>query len=105
MPRYAYQLRIKPGKEAEYDEAHRHVWPELLAKLKQVGYSNYSIFRRGLELVLVMEIDDLETAWEALSSEPISPKWEKQMSLIFDAMPPTNPTERFPMMNEVFHLE
>jgi L-rhamnose mutarotase len=52
-----------------------------------------------------MEIDDLETAWEALSSDPISQKWEKQMSLIFDAMPPTNPTERFPMMNEVFHLE
>jgi len=44
MPRVAFQLRIKAGKEKEYEEAHRRVWPELLAKIKEVGISKYSSF-------------------------------------------------------------
>ncbi len=31
MPRVAFRLRIKAGKEDEYDVAHRNVWPALLA--------------------------------------------------------------------------
>jgi L-rhamnose mutarotase len=42
MPRIAFRLRIKPGKEQEYDTAHRNVWPALLAKLKEVGMSDYA---------------------------------------------------------------
>jgi L-rhamnose mutarotase len=37
MPRVAFRLRIKAGKEEEYDAAHKNVWPALLAKLKEVG--------------------------------------------------------------------
>ena len=43
MARFAFRLRIKPDAMEAYDEAHRHVWPELLAKLKQVGISDYSV--------------------------------------------------------------
>ncbi len=45
MPRYAFKLRIKTDAIEEYDREHRRVWPELLAKLKQVGISDYSNFR------------------------------------------------------------
>ena len=55
MPRYAFKLRIKADAIEEYEREHQHVWPELLAKLKQVGISDYSIFRRGQELVLKIE--------------------------------------------------
>ncbi|MBI3666597.1 MAG: L-rhamnose mutarotase, partial [Acidobacteria bacterium] len=27
MPRYAFLLRIRPGKIADYEETHRNVWP------------------------------------------------------------------------------
>ena len=37
MPRVAFRMRIRAGKEAQYDEAHKNVWPALLAKLKSVG--------------------------------------------------------------------
>ena len=60
MPRYAFKLRIKAEAIEEYDREHTRVWPELLAKLKQVGISEYSIFRRGQELLLVLEVDDFE---------------------------------------------
>src|SRR6185312_7877396 len=52
MPRYAFKLRIKADAIEEYEREHQRVWPELLAKLKAVGISEYSIFRRGQDLVL-----------------------------------------------------
>jgi L-rhamnose mutarotase len=37
VQRIAFQLRIKAGKIEEYDEAHRHVWPELLTELESLA--------------------------------------------------------------------
>jgi hypothetical protein len=37
-------LRIKADCIEEYEREHTRVWPELLAKLKAVGISDYSIF-------------------------------------------------------------
>lgn len=105
MARFAFRLRIKAGKEAEYDESHRHVWPELLAKLKEVGISHYSIFRRGQDLVLVMEVKDFDAAWDALDKDETNLKWQKEMARIFDTVPGIKPGERFAMMEEVFYLE
>ena len=50
MPRVAFRLRIKPDAIAGYEKDHAQVWPELLAKLKEVGISDYSIFRRDQDL-------------------------------------------------------
>ena len=47
MPRAAFRLRIKATAIEGYERDHQNVWPELLAKLKEVGISDYSIFRRG----------------------------------------------------------
>jgi L-rhamnose mutarotase len=105
MARVAFRLKIKPGKEAQYDESHRRVWPALLAKLKQVGISHYSIFRRGQDLVLVMEVDDFDGAWAVLDNDETNQKWQKEMAQLFDAVPDLMPGERFAMMQEVFYLE
>ena len=43
MPRYAFKLRIKSDAIEEYEQEHQRVWPDLLAKLKEVGISDYSI--------------------------------------------------------------
>ncbi len=105
MPRTAFRLRIKPGKEQEYDIAHRNVWPALLAKLKEVGISNYSIFRREQDLFLVMQVDDFEAAWRALDQDPTNLKWQREMSALFETVPGLKPREKFAMMQEVFYLE
>jgi L-rhamnose mutarotase len=105
MPRFAFRVKIKVGKETEYDEAHRHVWPALLAKLKEVGISKYSIFRRQQDLVLVMDVDDFEAAWSALDNDATNLKWQEAMAPLFDAAPGLEPGERFAMMDEVFYLE
>jgi L-rhamnose mutarotase len=105
MARYAFKLRIKAEAIEEYEREHRHVWPELLAKLKEVGISDYSIFRRGQDLTLCLRVDDFEKAWAELDQDPVNQRWQVLMSRMFEPVPDHQDGERFAMMKEVFYLE
>ena len=105
MPRTAFRLRIKAGKEEEYEAAHENVWPALLAKLKQVGISKYSIFRRDQDLFLFMHVEDFDAAWRALDQDPTNLQWQQEMSKLFESVPGLKPGEKFAMMKEVFYLD
>jgi len=105
MSRYAFKLRIKPDAIDEYEREHQRVWPELLAKLKEVGISDYSIFRRGQDLTLCMRVDDFDRAWDELEHDPVNQRWQKLMSRLFEPVPDQREGERFAMLKEVFHLE
>jgi L-rhamnose mutarotase len=105
MPRYAFKLRIKADAVDEYDREHQRVWPELLAKLKAVGISDYSVFRRGQDLVLCLKADDFEKAWDELDRDPVNIRWQEFMGRLFEDVPDKQPSERFAMFREVFYLE
>ena len=105
MPRYAFRLRIKADAIEEYDRAHRAVWPEMLAALKQAGISDYSIFRRGQDLFLCLRADDFEAAFAQLAENPVNRRWQAEMGRLFEPVPGLRPGERFAMMDEVFYLE
>jgi len=105
MPRVAFRLRLRPGAIEEYEKAHQHVWPELLAKIKEAGIRDYSVFRRGTDLFLVMTVEDFDRAWDLLEDDPANQRWQKEMSRFFDPIKNLAPGERFPMMKEVFHLD
>lgn len=105
MPRYAFKLRIKADAIEEYEREHQRVWPELLAKLKEVGISEYSIFRRGQDLVLCLRVDDFEKAWNQLDQDPVNQRWQAFMSRLFEPVPDLREGERFAMLREVFYLE
>jgi L-rhamnose mutarotase len=104
MQRVAFYLKLCPGAEEAYDQAHREVWPEMLDLLKRSGISEYSIFRRGLLLVLSMHVEDFEATWKKIEADPVNTRWQAAMAPYFDAMDPVNPEERFPMMREVFYM-
>ena len=80
------------------------MWPELLAKLKEVGISDYSI-RRGQDLVLAMRVADFEGAWKRLDEDAVNLRWQKEMASYFEPVPDLQPGERFAMMKEVFYME
>jgi L-rhamnose mutarotase len=105
MPRYAFKLRIKSDAAEEYDREHLRVWPELLAKLKEVGISDYSIFRRDQDLVLYLRVDDFDKAWKQLDSDSVNQRWQAFMSRLFEPVPDLRDGERFAMMEEVFYME
>ena len=105
MPHYAYKLRIKADAIEEYEREHQRVWPELLAKLKDVGISEYSIFRRGQDLVLSLRVDDFDRACDELDRDPVNLRWQEFMSRLFEPVPDKQDGERFAMMKEVFYLK
>lgn len=105
MQRIAFQLRIKAGMEAEYDETHRHVWPELLAELESLGVTDYSIFRRGQELFLYLRAPDRTVLFEQLDKSEINLRWQTKMQPIFEPVPSLMPGEALAFMDEVFFLQ
>ncbi len=104
MPRVAFLLRLQPGTEEAYEQAHTEVWPEMLALLKRAGVSGYSIFRRDLLLVLTMQVEDFDEVWARIEADPVNARWQSAMAPYFAPLDPLRPGERFPMMHEVFYL-
>jgi L-rhamnose mutarotase len=105
MKRFAFRLRVRQEMIQEYDAAHTRVWPEMLRLLEEVGIRQYSIFRRGADLFLCMQVEDFEAAWNALDLSPINQRWQAQMAPLFEPVGALDPGERFPMMKEIFFLE
>jgi L-rhamnose mutarotase len=104
VKRYAFILKLRPGTQNAYDKAHESVPPELIALLKRVGISEYSIFRRDRLLFLALTVGDFERAWQEIERDPAYKTWQKIMEPFFEAVSDLRPGERFPMMDEVFYL-
>ncbi len=105
MQRIAFQLRVKPGSEQAYDEAHRHVWPELLAELQACGVREYSIFRRRCDLFLYMLVPDFHAFLSHLSQSDVNRRWQQTMEPLFEKVPSLQEGETFAMMDEVFYMQ
>ena len=105
MARVAFRLRIKPDAIEGYERDHENVWPELLAKLKDVGVSDYSIFRRGQDLFLVMRVANFEAAMRELDRDPVNLRWQQEMAKYFEPVPDLQSGERVALMKEVFYME
>jgi L-rhamnose mutarotase len=104
LKRYAFILRLRPGAAEAYEQAHRAVWPEMLALLKSVGISEYSIYRRDELLILALRAVDFEATWSQLDNHPVNLRWQQAMAPFFAPPEGLRPGERFPMMEEVFYL-
>ncbi len=105
MARYAFKARVIADAIEEYERAHANVWPELQDKIKVVGISKYSIFRRGQELFLYMDVEQFDRAWDELAKDPVNQRWQKEMGHLFEPVPDQKPGERFAMMKEAYYLE
>ncbi len=104
MQRIAFQLRIRAGREADYDERHHHVWPELLGELAAAGVREYSIFRRGQELVLCMLVPDFNAFLDRMAASEVNRRWQEFMSPLFEPVPSLVPGEGIATMQEVFYM-
>jgi L-rhamnose mutarotase len=102
MQRSAFVLRVKPDRIDDYVEAHRQVWPELLAALKGAGIGNYSIFRAGNQVFGYFEADDLDAAGAYLAAQPVSARWQDAMAeLLEERVPDAGP----PALEQIFRLD
>ena len=109
MPRYCFQLQVKPERIAEYRERHAAVWPEMLRALADTGWHNYSLFLRpdGL-LIGYVESPDLAAAQAAMDTTDVNARWQSEMSAFFEApdvQADFRADQGFVLLEEVFHLE
>lgn len=82
MERFCHTFEIAAGTEAEYDRLHHEIWPELAAAIVDAGYRNYTLFRRGTQVICVCECHpDLATVRERMAArnQPVVDRWNVLM--------------------------
>jgi L-rhamnose mutarotase len=105
MPRYCFQLQVKPERIAEYRQRHAAVWPDMLQALHETGWHNYTLFLRpdGL-LIGYVESPDLTAAQAAMDATEVNARWQAEMAEFFEELD-VPPDQGFVLLEEVFHLE
>ena len=71
MQRVCFVFEVFEGKEAEYKKRHDEIWPELVKAIKDSGFSNYSLFRRGVQIVAYFEVEP-DAKWPLLTLARLS---------------------------------
>ena len=110
MKRYCQTLQLKndPQLIADYIEAHRHVWPEIQAGIKEVGILDMQIYALGNNLFMIMDTTD-DFDWkrdnERLAALPRQAEWEAYVAKFQGADPNAPSTEKWKLMERIFKLE
>ena len=85
MRRICFTLQVEPDRLEEYRRRHAHVWPDMLAALRDAGWHDYSLFLRddGL-LVGYLLTEDFAAAQAAMDATDVNARWQAEMAEFFD---------------------
>jgi L-rhamnose mutarotase len=105
MKRVCFVLQVKPNRIEEYKRRHRAVWPEMLAALRETGWTNYSLFLRpdGL-LIGYLETEDFDRARAQIARLEVNKRWQSQMADFFLQPDGLLPDQSIVSLEEIFHL-
>lgn len=104
MERLCYTFDLAPGMEAEYERRHAELWPELVEALRAAGFSNYSLFRRGLEVIAYCECEpSAEVALARLEATEVNARWAAHIRSLMTRS--VDEHGRFFTVNEIWHLD
>lgn len=80
MERLCHVFRIAPGSEEEYVRRHVEIWPEMVEAMKAAGFANYTLFRRGLDVIAYCECEpDVETCFARFGERDVGGRWQAFM--------------------------
>lgn len=85
METVALHTRLKPGQEEAYEAAHARIPDELDAALRTAGVRSWRIWRSGLDLFHVVEVNDYAAMMEHMHGHPADIPWQKKMDEFLDA--------------------
>jgi L-rhamnose mutarotase len=100
-------LRDDPALVERYKEYHRHVWPEVVERLREIGILELQIFLLGRRLFLWMEaVDGFEPERDLarLGEDERYREWDELMRTMQEPVPEARPTDWWAPMELVFDL-
>jgi L-rhamnose mutarotase len=100
-------IRLRPDKEMEYRALHASVWPGVLATLRDVGVTNYSIFLRDGVLFSYLEYtgDDYEAAMATVAADDVTREWWTLTDPCQQPVESAPPGVWWAPAEELFHLD
>jgi L-rhamnose mutarotase len=110
MNRYCFALDLKDDVEliAEYETYHQRIWPEITESITAAGILALQIYRIGTRLFMIMDTThdfSLEKKAERDRSNPKVQEWEALMWKYQQALPGSQPGEKWKMMTKIFDLQ
>ena len=78
MEKIAFTMRLAPGRADEYQRRHDEIWPELVELIQDSGLKNYTLFRRGTQIIAYVECHpDKDTAFANIAGAEVNARWSK----------------------------
>jgi L-rhamnose mutarotase len=104
MERLCFLMHLVPGAEAEYDRRHDTLWPDMREALVAAGYTNYSLFRRGTEVIGYAEcVPDIATVQTKMGAAEVNARWGESFGSVI--APITDENGDLINYPEVWHLD
>lgn len=107
---YCLTLKLRDDDEliALYEQYHQPggVWPEVLESIREAGVVNMTIYRSGVLLVMIMEVDETFSFERKAVLDKTSAKvqaWEKEMER-FQEVVSGKGSGKWALMNTIFTL-
>lgn len=84
MQEVAFRTRLKAGCEQEYDRVHAVIPDDLDGALRESGVRSWKIWRDGLDLFHVVEVEDYAQMRAFLEHHPANIPWQERINTLLD---------------------
>ncbi|MEV4686204.1 L-rhamnose mutarotase [Microbacterium sp. LWH3-1.2] len=101
--RVCFLMQVKSERVAEYLTVHEDIWPDMLEALRETGWTNFSLFLRRRDGLVVgyVETADYALATSAMARREVNTRWQRTMAEYFVE---GRPDEDVDVLEEYFHL-
>lgn len=106
---FALDLKNDPELIEIYKRFHEpaHIWPEIVAGIKEVGILEMKIFLAGDRLFMLLETPggfDLDAGFKKMGELPRQREWAELMARFQQKLPFAKPGEHWVQLSQVFDL-
>ena len=109
MQRICELIHVRPEAIAEYERIHAEVWPTVLSRLEASHFTNYSIYLRRPENLLIAYYeytgDDYAADSAAIAADPETRQWWTHTDPCQVRLPGTPDGQQWAVMAEAWHLD
>jgi L-rhamnose mutarotase len=104
MERVCFTFDLRPGAADEYKRRHDEIWPELVEAIQHAGIRNYSLFRRGTQVIAYAECHpDVASAFGAVGATDVNRRWAEWFKDVIVRL--TDDQGNLFLADEVWHLD